>query len=95
MDEWEKNQVKKLFREYDKDKTGLLKEDLKRLLRRLANDEAIIGKVPNLNDEDIETVFDEWNTNKDNKVSWIEFREGINRWGWRQTDRDKLNELVD
>ena len=31
----------------------------------------------------IDTLFDDWNTNKDNKISWIEFREGINKWKWR------------
>jgi hypothetical protein len=42
-----------MFREYDKDKTGLVKEDLKKLIRRLANDECIIGKIPNLNDDSV------------------------------------------
>lgn len=53
LDEWEKNQVKKMFREYDKDKTGVMKEDLKKLIRRLANDDCIIGKVPNLTDDEV------------------------------------------
>lgn len=53
LDEWEKNQVKKLFREYDKDKNGLQKDELKRLIRRLASDECIIGKVPALTDEQV------------------------------------------
>lgn len=48
LDEWEKNQVKRLFREYDKDKSGLLKDDLKKLSIRLANDDCIIGKVPKI-----------------------------------------------
>jgi len=69
-----------MFREYDKDKTGLLKEDLKKLMRRLMNDECIIGKIPRLSDDEVENVFDDWNTNKDNKITWFEFREGLNRW---------------
>jgi Ca2+-binding EF-hand superfamily protein len=48
LDEWEKNQVKKLFREVDKDKNGLSKDELKKIMRRLSNDECIIGKIPNL-----------------------------------------------
>lgn len=51
LDEWEKNQVKKLFREYDKDKNGLQKDELKNLMRRLAEDDCIIGKVPALSDD--------------------------------------------
>ncbi|CDW81373.1 leucine rich repeat family protein [Stylonychia lemnae] len=95
LDEWEKNQVKKLFREYDKDKNGLQKDELKKLMRRLSQDDCIIGKVPALNDDQIERLFDEWNTNKDNKVSWIELREGLNKWKWTLSDRERLNDLVD
>jgi hypothetical protein len=64
-------------------------------MRRLASDECIIGKVPALTDDQIDTLFDEWNTNKDSKVSWLEFREGINKWKWQLSDRDRLNEMVD
>ena len=53
MDEWEKNQVKRMFRDHDKDKTGLTKEDLKKLMRKLASDDCIIGKVPYLSDADV------------------------------------------
>ncbi len=62
---------------------------------RLANDEAIIGKVPNLTESELEHLFDDWNTNKDDKVSWIEFREGLNRWTWKLQDRAKLDQIVD
>ena len=64
-------------------------------MRRLMEDEAVIGKIPSLTDSDIDTLFDDWNTNKDDKVSWIEFREGLNRWRWRLQDRSKLDEVVD
>ena len=53
MDEWEKNQVKKLYREYDKDKNGLQKDELKKLMMKLASDDCIIGKVPALNDHEV------------------------------------------
>ena len=56
LDEWEKNQVKRMFREYDKDKTGLTKEDLKKLMRRLAQDDCIIGKVPFLSDAEVSLI---------------------------------------
>lgn len=42
------NYVKALVREYDKDKTGVIKDDLKKILNRLLNDECYIGKVPTL-----------------------------------------------
>lgn len=35
-----------MFKEYDKDKTGLVKEVIKTLMTRLYNDECIIGKIP-------------------------------------------------
>lgn len=83
-------------REYDKDKSNCLsKDELKKLMHRLCDDEAIIGKVPALAEEDIEHLFDDWDTNKDNKISWIEFREGLNRWRWRLQDREKLDQVVD
>ena len=49
LDHWEKNQVKALFREYDKDKSGLVKEQLNEIMKKLLDDECIIGKVPLLN----------------------------------------------
>lgn len=51
--------------------------------------------MPALNEGEIEHLFDEWNTNKDDKVTWIEFREGLNRWTWRLQERSKLDEVVD
>ena len=46
--EWEKNQVKPLFREFDRDKKGVNKEKLVQIMSRLATDDCCIGKVPNL-----------------------------------------------
>ncbi len=43
----------------------------------------------------MESIYDRWNTNKDGKVSWIEFREGLNNWQWGMTDRERLNEVVE
>ena len=45
--------MKKLFREYEKDKQGVTKDDLKNVLRRLREDECIIGKIPKLTDEEV------------------------------------------
>lgn len=42
-----------MFREYDKDKSGVVKEDLKKVFTRLANDECYLGKVPNLDEDQV------------------------------------------
>ena len=54
LDEWEKNQVKRLFRqEFDKDKQGIAsREELRRLIGKLLNDDCIIGKIPRLTEEE-------------------------------------------
>ena len=44
--EWEKNQIKPLFKDYDKDKKGVTKEGLLEIMDKLYLDECIIGKVP-------------------------------------------------
>lgn len=51
LTEWEKNQVKPLFREFDKDKKGVPKEKLALIFGRLATDECCIGKVPNVGED--------------------------------------------
>ena len=43
----------------------------------------------------MDNIFDSWSANKDGKVSWIEFRDSLNTWLWRMTDREKLNETID
>jgi Ca2+-binding EF-hand superfamily protein len=48
LTEWEKNQIKPLFKEFDKDKKGIQKEKLATIIARLASDDCCIGKVPNL-----------------------------------------------
>lgn len=50
MDEWEKNHVKVIFKEYDKDKQGVGRDEAKKVVRRLCNDECYIGKVPDIED---------------------------------------------
>lgn len=46
--EWEKNQIKPLFLEYDTEKKGIEKDKFKELMERLETDECIIGKVPHV-----------------------------------------------
>lgn len=99
LDEWEKNQVKRLFRqEFDKDKTGIAsREEIKRLLGRLAEDGCIIGKVPDLSEEEMSEIADSWEIKEGGgKVTWFEFRDALNaKWTWRLQDREKLNETVE
>ena len=33
--------------------------------------------------------------NKDGKLTWLEFREALNNWQWRLTEKEKLNEAID
>lgn len=73
----------------------MTKDTLKTVTRRLLNDECIIGKIPKIKEEDIETLFDQWSTNKDGKIVWVEFREGLNKWEWKMLDKERLNEVVD
>jgi hypothetical protein len=60
--EWEKNQIKPLFKEFDKEKKGVNKESLLEIVSRLEKDECIIGKVPNAAEIELgflETLFTE------------------------------------
>jgi len=98
LDEWEKNQVKKVFRvEFDKDKAGIAsKEELRRLFAKLENDECILGKVPHLSQEEIAQIVESWEFNKDGRITWFDVRESLNtKWTWRLQDLDRLNEIVD
>ena len=109
LDEWEKNQVKRLFRaEFDKDKGGIAsREEIRRLLGKLANDECIIGKVPLLNEDQVillvnlsylqmQEMSESWELNKDGKLTWFDFRDQLNsKLVWRLQERERLNEVVD
>jgi Ca2+-binding EF-hand superfamily protein len=67
--------VKLLFKEYDKNKSGFLEiSELKLLMKKLLDDECIIGKVPKMNEAEIEIIFDNWDKNADGKINWVEFR---------------------
>ena len=57
---------------------------------RLQKDEAIIGKVPFVADNNYETCFEGW----PEKVTWEHFRNNCNTWQWRQVPLDELNEII-
>jgi hypothetical protein len=88
--EWEKNQIKPLFREFDKDKKGTEKANLSKIVARLLNDECIIGKTPYIDQSKIDKLFEAW----PDKVTWEYFRQNCNQWEWRQVPLEKLNETV-
>jgi hypothetical protein len=99
LDEWEKNMIKKVFRaEFDKDKQGIQsKDELKRLMTKLLNDDCIIGKVPAISEAEAFIIADEWTFAAANgRLTWFEFRDALNqRWEWRLQDREKLDETIE
>ena len=58
-------------------------------------DECIIGKVPNLQPDEIPTLFDAWDVSDEKKCTWQKFTAGLNNWLWRLQDRDVLQKMVD
>lgn len=82
--EWEKNQVKEVFQKYDADmKSGVTKEELNLIMQALMKDECIIGKVPNLEEDEVQIIFDPWPATDEGKYSWQQFRDGLNTWLWK------------
>jgi hypothetical protein len=54
LTEWEKNDIKDLFREYDKNKSGALElDELKDLMKDIMNDKGLLGKVPTLTEREV------------------------------------------
>jgi Ca2+-binding EF-hand superfamily protein len=92
--EWEKNQVKPLFKEFDKDKKGITKDKLVKIMERLATDSCCIGKIPNVDESCYTNLFKDWPTSATGTVTWESFREGMNSWEWRMVDREDLEEMV-
>lgn len=74
LDEWEKNQVKELYQKLDKDKKATLAiDDYVTLFEQLKNDEAIMGKVPAQDIQEIRQVLEsaEFKKRDDGKIGWI------------------------
>jgi len=82
--EWEKNQVKELFVKYDTEKKGVSKEVLVEIMGKLMKDECIIGKVPNLLEEEVSTMYDTWEITDENKCTWHRFRDSLSTLLWKQ-----------
>jgi hypothetical protein len=69
-----------LFKEFDTDQKGITFEQLKSVFDRLLNDECIIGKIPDMHMDEVTEFWDRYDINKDNLMTWEEFREGVNHW---------------
>ena len=78
LTEWEKNQIRPVFREYKEAKKGVTKADLVAMMARLATDECIIGKIPNVDASEYEGLFESWPTNEEDLITWHRFAEGCN-----------------
>ena len=87
--------MKEVFVKYDADKKGVTKENLIDIMKSLMEDECIIGKVPNLQLDEIPTLFDAWEITEEKKCTWQEFRDGMNTRLWKMQDRDVLQQRVD
>jgi hypothetical protein len=72
--EWEKNTIQELFKSYDKDNSGALSvEEMTSLVNDLRSDKCVLGKVPDLGDDNVASVFERFDKNADGKISWVEF----------------------
>ena len=93
--EWEKNQIRPIFREYAESRKGVDKENLVAMMGRLATDECIIGKIPNVAASAYESLFTNWVGNEEGLISWHYFAEGCNQWQWKFLDAATMQATID
>jgi hypothetical protein len=79
-----------MFVQYDTEKKGVTLDQLKEIMVRLLKDECIIGKIPDLNEEEIDQIFEPWEISDEKKCEWHLLRDGLNTWQWRLQDRETL-----
>lgn len=90
---WEKNIIKTLFQAYDKDKSSYLSiGEFKKLFQDIGDDKGYLGKVAHLSEEQVEALFENWDRKKDDKISWVEFREGMNSLPWIHLTEEQVRE---
>ena len=95
LTEWEKNAIRPMFREYAAGRKGVSKEDLVAMMARLATDECIIGKIPNLHESEYEGLFTDWPESNDGVITWHEFAERSNQWPWHMVDSATMQATID
>jgi len=59
-------------------------------MQGLMEDECIIGKVPALEEPEIDTLFTHWEVTEEKPCKWEKFRENLNSWLWKLQKREKL-----
>ena len=95
ISEWEKTEIKKLFWNYDKDKSGFLDfEEMAILLRDIKDNKAGIGKIPVDEVGNLVDIMKGWDRNNDLKIHWREFRDGMNNFRWRLCSPDILEQEI-
>ncbi len=97
LTEWEKNQIRPIFRQYASSAggKGITKEACVEMMGRLANDECIIGKVPNVSPDQYENCFEKWNFGSEGNITWHFFAEGCNDWKWKMVESAQLQATID
>jgi len=92
--EWEKNYILPLFKGYDKEKKGIVKfSEIKDLYNDLIEDKGCIGTIPGVTFEDFCSLM-KINEEKDNTISWNNFRVRLNDLRWQKADRKKTQERI-
>ena len=63
--------MRPVFKEYHADgKKTVSKENLVVMMGRLATDECIIGKIPNVTSDEYESLFADWRADDDGLITW-------------------------
>ena len=89
--------MRPIFREYAEEhgKKGIKKEQCVALMGRIANDECIIGKIPNVSEDQYEGLFANWQATEDGLITWHYFAEGCNQWPWHMVDMETLDATIE
>lgn len=95
ISEWEKNEIKKLYWNYDKDKSGYLDfEELALVLKDIKENKAGIGKIPVNSIEELIEIVKSFDRSTDNKIHWRELRDGMNSFRWKLCEPDVLEQEI-
>lgn len=93
--EWEKNYLMPLFKVYDKEKKGKVSlTDSESLYKDLVDDKGCIGMVPQVSYQEFCNAL-KIGEDKENNVTWNDFRQRINDLTWSKADEKKTKERID
>lgn len=95
LTEWEKNQIRPIFRDLLQGRKGISKEDCIAIMPMLANDDCVIGKVPNLREDEYDSQFEGWPFNEEGLITWHFYAENCNSWPWRMMEASRLQANID